>query len=86
MRLIVHSTSEQGFISSIFSPVTGDPVLTMRDTSGTDIITTEGLVWYFDEMFEWINVCDNGLGYIEAQVLCNSIGFPYFSYLESAKQ
>ena len=48
-----------------------------------DRITTEGLVWYFDEVFGWMNACEDALGYIEAQVLCNSIGFPYFSYLAS---
>lgn len=48
------------------------------------LIKPEGLVWYFDEEFGWMNVCEDGLGYIEAQVLCNSIEFPYFLYLESA--
>ena len=45
-----------------------------------------GLVWYYDEMFGWMNACGDAFGYIEAQLLCNSIGFPYFSYLASENQ
>ena len=72
-------------LAPVLHSVPGDPVLTM-DVDGRSIISTEGLVWYFDEEFEWTNVCEDGLGYTEAQVLCNSIGFPYFSYLEPASQ
>lgn len=58
----------------------------LKDNSGDDVIATRGVVWYFDEVFEWMNVCDGGLGYIEAHVLCRSLGFPYFSYLGSENQ
>ena len=60
-------------------------MLTM-EIDGRNLIKTEGLVWYFDDEFGWTNVCEDGLGYTEAQVLCNSIGFPYFLYLESASK
>ena len=61
--------------------VPGDPVLTVL-TEGQDLINREGLVWYYDEVVEWVNVCGNAMGYIEAQVLCNSLDFPYFTFLQ----
>ena len=66
----------------IFSLVPGYSVLTM-DSGGQDILSPSGLVWYYDEVYEWVNVCDEAMGYIEAQVLCNSINFPYFTSMKS---
>ena len=65
--------------------VPGDPIL-RASIDGRDVIAREGLVWYYDEMYEWVSVCGDAMGYVEAQVLCNSLGFPYFTFLQSSHQ
>ena len=63
--------------------VPGDPVL-RASIDGQEVVAREGLIWYYDELYEWVSVCGDAMGYMEAQVLCSSLEFPYFTFLQSS--
>ena len=60
----------------------GDPYLGSFSSGELELTvgTTSGELLIFDGE-EWISVCSDGFGYLEAQVACTQLGFPFFSDL-----
>ena len=81
--IIIESTKDSSYNYTFAVP--GDPVLRVL-IDGREVIAREGLVWYYDEQHGWVSVCGDAMGYVEAQVLCNSLQFPYFTFLHSSQQ
>ena len=61
------------------SPVFGDVCLTGGNASSGELLV-------YSLSREWNSVCREGFGYIEAQLACNQLGFPFVADIYEVQQ